>query len=48
MSVDGDRVRLAEGACTVVPAGREYGVTRPAGSRGLVITNDPVGNKPDR
>eukprot|EP00908_Phaeocystis_cordata_P008463 Transcript_1914.p3 GENE.Transcript_1914~~Transcript_1914.p3 ORF type:complete len:196 (-),score=58.36 Transcript_1914:30-617(-) len=36
---------LAEGACMVVPAEREYSVTRAAGSRGLVVTNDPLGNK---
>ena len=38
-------VPMAEGACLVVPANREYAVTRAPGSRGLVVTNDPRGNK---
>ena len=41
----GGTVTLGEGACTVVPAEQEYSVERPAGSRGLVVTNDPLGNR---
>lgn len=38
-------VTLREGACTVVPAEHEYRVERAAGSRGLVVTNDPLSNR---
>ena len=41
----GGTVTLGEGACTVVPAEHVYSVERPAGSRGLVVTNDPLGNR---
>ena len=41
----GGTVTLGEGACTVVPAEQVYSVERPAGSRGLVVTNDPLGNR---
>ena len=44
----GGAVTLGEGACTVVPAEQEYSVERAAGSRGLVVTNDPLGNSPSR
>ena len=37
--------QLLEGCCGVVPAGKQYVVTRSAGSVGLVITNDAKGNK---
>ena len=39
---------LEEGACLVVPAGAQYRVERPEGSRGLLVTNDPLGNKGGR
>ena len=41
----GGAVTLGEGACMVVPKEQEYSVERPAGSRGLVVTNDPLGNR---
>eukprot|EP00928_Gymnodinium_smaydae_P060442 TRINITY_DN4409_c0_g1_i1.p1 TRINITY_DN4409_c0_g1~~TRINITY_DN4409_c0_g1_i1.p1 ORF type:complete len:351 (+),score=70.62 TRINITY_DN4409_c0_g1_i1:62-1054(+) len=41
----GETVRLQEGSCLVVPAALELAVDRPAGSRGLVVRNDPSGNK---
>jgi 3-hydroxyanthranilate 3,4-dioxygenase len=37
--------QLMEGCGGVVPAGKPYVVSRSAGSVGLVITNDPMGNK---
>jgi len=40
-----EQITLGEGSCMVVPAGRRYSVDRPAGSRGLVVTNDPTGNQ---
>ena len=46
LRVGREETALREGACVVVPAGAEYSVARPAGSRGLVVTNDPLGNKP--
>ena len=44
-SAEGAVATLREGACAVVPAQRRYSVRRAAGSRGLVVTNDPMGNK---
>lgn len=41
---EGD-VTLKSGSCFVVDAGTEYTVKRSAGSIGLVITQDPMGNK---
>ncbi|EOD11614.1 hypothetical protein EMIHUDRAFT_214467 [Emiliania huxleyi CCMP1516] len=41
----GEEATLSEGSCLVVPAKTEYTVRREAGSRGLVVTNDPNGNK---
>lgn len=40
-----EQVPMAEGSCLVVPAGGEYMVTREAGTVGMVVTNDPLGNK---
>lgn len=46
VSVGVERLTLQEGACLIVPPGVEYSVSRPdASSRGLVVTNDPAGNK---
>jgi 3-hydroxyanthranilate 3,4-dioxygenase len=45
ISMSGGTVQLDEGACVVVPGGVEYTVERAAGSLGLVVTNDPAGNK---
>ena len=41
----GSVTMLEEGACLVVPAGARFRVERPEESRGLVVTNDPLGNK---
>jgi 3-hydroxyanthranilate 3,4-dioxygenase len=40
----GETIELAEGCCCIVPAHTEYTISRPCGSRGLVLTNDPLGN----
>ena len=39
------RVPLREGSVYVVPGGLPYEVRRAQGSIGLVVTNDPLGNK---
>jgi len=36
---------LAEGCCCIIPPHQEYSVCRPAGSIGMVVTQDPMGNK---
>jgi 3-hydroxyanthranilate 3,4-dioxygenase len=45
VEMGGQTTELADGACVIVPAGVEYSVARPAGSIGMVVTNDPKGNK---
>jgi len=40
-----ERVPLPEGSCFIVPPKCTYTVHREAGSRGLVVINDPSGNK---
>eukprot|EP00656_Telonema_subtile_P029470 TRINITY_DN32603_c0_g1_i2.p1 TRINITY_DN32603_c0_g1~~TRINITY_DN32603_c0_g1_i2.p1 ORF type:complete len:327 (+),score=70.09 TRINITY_DN32603_c0_g1_i2:59-1039(+) len=45
MTVAGDSVELSEGSCYIVPAGVPYEVQRPEGSLGLVVTQDPRGNR---
>lgn len=39
------QIAIDQGSCLVVDSGVQYSVTRPAGSIGLVITQDPMGNK---
>lgn len=36
---------LPAGSCVIVPAEARFSVTRPHGSVGLVVQNDPKGNK---
>lgn len=46
--VDGsgaEAMPMEEGSCMIIPPDREYSIRREAGSRGLVVTNDPMGNK---
>jgi 3-hydroxyanthranilate 3,4-dioxygenase len=40
-----DGVTIPQDGCFVVDSGVPYTVTRPEGSLGLVVTNDPMGNK---
>mmetsp|Transcript_3074 Transcript_3074/g.7328 ORF Transcript_3074/g.7328 Transcript_3074/m.7328 type:complete len:325 (+) Transcript_3074:40-1014(+) len=47
VAVDGEVTELAEGCCAVVPADTWYSVERAAGSVGLVVMQDPLGNKGD-
>eukprot|EP00928_Gymnodinium_smaydae_P040658 TRINITY_DN27556_c0_g3_i1.p1 TRINITY_DN27556_c0_g3~~TRINITY_DN27556_c0_g3_i1.p1 ORF type:complete len:343 (-),score=74.06 TRINITY_DN27556_c0_g3_i1:18-1001(-) len=42
----GETIAVTEDGCFVVGAGRTYSVRRPTGSIGLVVTCDPLGNKP--
>lgn len=44
LHIGAERLRLSEGECVVLPAGLQHRVQRDAGSRGLVVTNDPKGN----
>jgi len=45
ITVDGETTELAEGSCVVVPGGMRLVVRRPQGSVGMVVRNDPTGNK---
>ena len=45
LEMGGRALTLEEGAAVVVPAQTEYSVRRAPGSRGFVVTNDPLGNK---
>jgi len=44
VTMAGQSLQVSEGAALIIPAGQEYCVSRPLGSRGLVLTNDPLGN----
>jgi 3-hydroxyanthranilate 3,4-dioxygenase len=45
VSVDGKVTTLSEGGCAVVPAGTWYSAARQPGSVGLVVMQDPTGNR---
>ena len=46
VTVEGEQAApLSPGSCCVVGSGKRYAVKRPAGSIGMVIQNDPKGNK---
>lgn len=45
--VGGKALTLEEGCCCIVQPGVHYDVYRPAGSAGLVVRQDPRGNKPE-
>ena len=36
---------IEEGSCMVIPAHRTYEITRPAGSIGMMVQQDPHGNR---
>ena len=44
VSAAGETLELGEGCCCIVPADTEYSAALPRGSRGLLLTNDPLGN----
>jgi len=46
VKVEGGTLALEEGCCCIVRPGVSFEVARPAGSAGLVVRQDPQGNKP--
>ena len=44
LKLGGEVVDLFEGSAVVIPAGSAYEVSRQAGSIGMVVTNNPLGN----
>ena len=41
----GEVVPLQDGGCCIIPPGQEYRVSREVGTVGLVVAQDPLGNK---
>lgn len=45
VKMEGGTLELAEGSCCIVDPGMPFSVSRPAGSVGMLVRQDPMGNK---